>query len=53
MMYLKWGGWVALIFQINMGCSESEDEGQDAPAPSDDKEKIAELEKELSELKKG
>ena len=47
------GGGLALY----LGFDELKDtwkneEGKDAPAPSSDKEKIAELEKELEELKK-
>jgi hypothetical protein len=47
------GGGLALYLGFDeLKDSWKNEEGADAPAPSDDKAKIAELEKELDELKK-
>lgn len=48
------GGGLALYLGFDeLKDSWKNEEGMDAPAPTDDKAKIAELEKELNELKKG
>ncbi|MCD4722056.1 MAG: hypothetical protein K8S13_19665 [Desulfobacula sp.] len=47
------GGGLALYLGFDeLKDSWKKDEGVDAPAPADDKAKIAELEKELDDLKK-
>ncbi len=47
------GGGLALYLGFDeLKDSWKNEDGQDAPAPEDDKAKIAELEKELDELKK-